>query len=235
MLEVASWKNLLGITDRARSAPGGRAAPDVRVRSLAKQRARELIHIALKTLRQGARAGRRRRARAAAKPGGGSAPPGYRRLGILLEREGIYMNRKNSTGSNPRKGGPRATATAASAPRRRGRRWPCRTGRTSAGTSTSCRRPRLGPPLPHGRSRRHRRATWRRHRATVSPRPRGGALVLEQPDERIAAKSAALSVSTRKERPPAGEHRGKPTERRRALLQVPRAGSSRRPRTPAGS
>ena len=62
---------------------------------------------------------------------------GYRRLGILLEREGIRMNKKKLFRLYREEGLPSGGAAAASERPARGRRWRCRTGRTSAGAWTS--------------------------------------------------------------------------------------------------
>ena len=57
---------------------------------------------------------------------------GYRRLGILLEREGIRMNKKLFR-IIARRVCPSVAAAAASGRRARERRWRCRKVRTSAG------------------------------------------------------------------------------------------------------
>jgi len=58
---------------------------------------------------------------------------GYRRLGILLEREGIRMNKKKLFRIIARRVCPSVAAAAASGRRARERRWRCRKVRTSAG------------------------------------------------------------------------------------------------------
>jgi hypothetical protein len=62
---------------------------------------------------------------------------GYRRLGILLEREGVSMNKKKLFRLYHEKGLACAGAAAASGRPARGRRWRRRTVRTSAGAWTS--------------------------------------------------------------------------------------------------
>ena len=63
---------------------------------------------------------------------------GYRRLHILLRREGLQLNHKKLHSFPSRSGCRCAVAAAASEHSAPERRWPCRTGRTSAGRSISC-------------------------------------------------------------------------------------------------
>lgn len=66
---------------------------------------------------------------------------GYRRLRVLLRREGIEVNHKKLSGSIAKNGSPCANAAVASGRWVRGRRWQSRRVRTSAGRWTSCRTP----------------------------------------------------------------------------------------------
>ncbi len=64
---------------------------------------------------------------------------GYRRLHVLLDREGLRLNHKKLSGSTARNGCRFAGAAAANGPSARVRLWRWRRGRTSAGRWTSCR------------------------------------------------------------------------------------------------
>jgi putative transposase len=63
---------------------------------------------------------------------------GYRRLHILLQREGIAMNHKKLRRLYTEEGFRFAAAGAASGRSAPGHRWCCRRGRTSAGRSIFC-------------------------------------------------------------------------------------------------
>lgn len=75
MPDVAALKDLLGKTDRARGAPGGRAPPDGRASLLAAARLRAHPDRSQDPAPR-TRSRRRRAARAAAEPGGGASAAG---------------------------------------------------------------------------------------------------------------------------------------------------------------
>jgi transposase InsO family protein len=66
---------------------------------------------------------------------------GYRRLHILIRREGVAMNHKKFVASIVRNGCRSAGAAGAKERSAPGRRWQSSRGRTSAGAWTSCRIP----------------------------------------------------------------------------------------------